>query len=59
MHRYNEVQEAEINALITRIGLTPAVLGALPLWMAKLGSGELGPRSAEVMAMLMQKIAER
>ncbi|KAI0728229.1 hypothetical protein C8Q72DRAFT_384723 [Fomitopsis betulina] len=57
--RYPEVQEAEIYALVNHIGLTSAVLGELPLWMSKLASKELGPRSADVMAALVQKIAKR
>lgn len=59
MTRYPEVQEAEIYALVNHIGLTSAVLGELPLWMSKLASKELGPRSADVMAALVQKIAKR
>jgi len=46
--RYPEVQE---------IGLEPEVLGALPQWLTRLASGELGPQSGDVVAKLIQKIA--
>ncbi|EPS96256.1 hypothetical protein FOMPIDRAFT_82302 [Fomitopsis schrenkii] len=55
--RYSEVQEAEVHALVHRLGLTQTVLGTLPMWTTKVASGELGPQSGDIVAKLVQKLA--
>lgn len=51
------MQEAEVNALVHKLRLTQAVLGAVPMWTTKVASGELGPQSGDVVAKLIQKLA--
>lgn len=56
--RYPEIQQIEVNFLIDK-GFTTGVFAAMPTWISKVASGSLGCLSSDVLALLLQRLANK